>query len=531
MAYYTSWGTQSDLELKPEITAPGTDILSAGNDDEYVNDSGTSMASPQIAGSMALMSAYTDREYPDVKGADKVALMENILMSSADIVFQNEAKTLPESPRHQGAGLVNLKDALTLPVILKGDTGKSKLSLKDGLTDEITLTFKAKNLTSKPVTYDKIEIYAFTDNYEERDGKNMITDSVPLEFELADDNPDSVALSANEEKEVTLKINLDSAQTAKNKEIFTNGFWVDGFVVLSSNDETVTAASIPYTGFYGDWAAFNAMSPSYFEEGGSVENGGLILYVAEEATPLGTNIFAEDVDKSDYESEDYVGMSGNLPDAYFLTVRMLRSLRDVKVTLKDAKNGTVIADDPVATGLVRLEESAVELSLNNVASDLDEGDYTLTLSGSLCYKNSAREEKTYKFYIDNTLPEIQNPRIYEEGGKTYASFTASDNRYLMVATASDASDKLITVPIKAKQEEEITIDVTDLDRETLQFSVADYAYNENAFTIGTVSAEITDSVINGGNAAVFANVMNTAEDVEADVITAVCMTITARLWG
>ena len=77
------------------------------------------------------------------------------------------------------------------------------------------------------------------------------------------------------------------------------------------------------------------------------------------------------------------------------------------------------------------------------------------------------------------------------------------------------------MPIKAEKETEIKIDVTDLDRETLEFSVADYAYNENAFTIGTVSAEITDSVITGSNAAVFANVMNTAENVEADVIAAV----------
>ena len=200
MAYYTSWGTQPDLELKPEITAPGSDILSAGNDDEYINDTGTSMASPQITGAMALMSGFVDKKYPDVKGMDKVALMENLLMSSADIVFQDEEKTLPESPRRQGAGLADLSDALTLPVILKGDTGKSKLSLRDELNDNITLKFTAENLTGEDVTYDNIKIYAFTDNYEERDGKNMITDSVPLEFEPDAENPKSVTIPANGER-------------------------------------------------------------------------------------------------------------------------------------------------------------------------------------------------------------------------------------------------------------------------------------------------------------------------------------------
>ena len=520
MAYYTSWGTQSDLELKPEITAPGSDILSAGNDDEYVNDTGTSMATPQITGAMALMSELVDERYPEVTSGNRVALMENILMSSADIVFQDKGKTLPESPRRQGAGLANLSDALTLPVILKGNEGKSKLSLKDNLTDDITLTFTAENLTDAPVTYDNIKIYAFTDNYEERDGKNMITDSVPLEFKQSADNPTSVTIPANEEKEITLKITLDSAQTAANKAIFTNGFWVDGFVVLSSEGGSVTEASMPYTGFYGDWTSFDAMAPSYFEEGGSVENGGLILYVAEKATSLGTNLFAEGDDKSGYESENYVGMSENLSDAYFLSVRMLRSLTDVRLAVKDS-DGNVLTDKSVGNGFVRIPDSNSELSMDWVVSDLGEGDYTLTLSGNLDYGNSSREEKTYKFYIDNTIPEIRNPRLYEENGKTYASFTASDNRYLMGVIASDASDKTVIMPIKAEKETEIKMDVTGLDTESLQFSVTDYAYNENVFTIGTVSAEIKDGYINGGNAAVFANVTNTADDTDADVISAV----------
>ena len=156
-----------------------------------------------------------------------------------------------------------------------------------------------------------------------------------------------------------------------------------------------------------------------------------------------------------------------------------------------------------------------------VASGYGEGDYSLTLSGDLGYGNSSRKEKTYKFYIDNTIPEIRNPRIYEEDGKTYASFTANDNRYLMGVIASDASDKTVTVPIKAEKETEIKIDVTGLDTESLQFSVTDYAYNETVFTIGTVSAEITDGYINGGSAAVFADVTNTADDTDADVIAAV----------
>ena len=118
-------------------------------------------------------------------------------------------------------------------------------------------------------------------------------------------------------------------------------------------------------------------------------------------------------------------------------------------------------------------------------------------------------------------PEISNPKIYTEGDKTYASFTASDNFYLMGVEAHDASDKTVTMPIKAEKSADIKLDVTDMDADTLEFSVVDYAYNENIFTIGKVSAEITDGFINDGNIAVFASVTNTTDDTDADVIAAV----------
>ncbi len=521
MAYYTSWGTGADLELKPEITAPGTNILSSVNDDQYENKSGTSMSSPQITGAMALMSGFVGSKYPNVTGADKVALMENLLMSSADIVFRDDEKTLPESPRRQGAGLANLEDAMKIPVILKGDTGKSKLSLRDELDDNITLTFTAENLTGEDVTYDDITIYAFTDGYEEQDGENVIAGSVPLEFEPAADNPISVMVPANGKEEITLKIKLDSTRTAANKKIFTNGFWVDGYIVLSSRDGSVTEASMPYTGFYGDWTSFDAMPPSYFEEGGSAENGGLMMG----DTLLGINTLVSDdaADGSEYDSEDYVGLSGNTDLGYNIKIRMLRSLCGVTRTIKDSDGNVIGKVVSKSDGLTRQDDVSnymEDISID--PTDLRDGDYSVTVSGTLAYdsERSRTEEKTYKFYVDSVPPEIKNPKIYEEDGKTYASFEASDNRYLMGAEAYDANRKTAIVPVKAEKEAEIKIDITDMDRDSLEFSVIDYAYNENTFTIGTVSAEITDSIISGGSAAFLTNVTNTAADTDAYIIMA-----------
>ena len=517
ISYFSNWATGSNLELKPEITAPGGNILSSVNGDMYENNNGTSMAAPHITGAMALMSGFVDAEYPDVSGADKVALMENIMMSSASIMFSDDAKTLPLSPRKQGAGLANLDDALTIPVILKGDSGKSKLSLGDMLGDEITLKFTAENLTDSPVTYDDISVCALTDGYENVNGENLISDSVPLEI-TAVQKPEEVTIPAKDTRDIEIKITLNSAQTAANKQIFTNGFWVDGYINLSSKDGSVTKASMPYTGFYGDWTAFDAFSPSYFEEGGSAANG----YIGYNSNVLGTNLFvSSDEDKSEYESESYVGISDLTDTGYRIRVRMLRALVDTTLTVKDS-GGNVVYEKKLNDGLCRQIESYdyfENISLNGLG--LPEGDYTAVLSGKFVYGGKSRtEEKTYKFYIDSEQPKISNPRIYEEGGKKYAAFEASDNRYLMGAIAVDAAGIMVSAPVKAEQQAEITLDITDMDESTLSFSVYDYAYNSYTFTIGAVTAQITDSIINGGSVAFIASVTNTAEDADADVIMA-----------
>jgi len=67
---------------KPDISAPGVDIFSAVRNGKWEAFNGSSMATPHVAGAMALLLSGRSTILSDVHGAERAELLQNLLISS-----------------------------------------------------------------------------------------------------------------------------------------------------------------------------------------------------------------------------------------------------------------------------------------------------------------------------------------------------------------------------------------------------------------------------------------------------------------
>lgn len=158
---FSSRGPRSiDSHIKPEVAAPGLQITSAraGSGTRGLKASGTSMASPHIAGVAALLYQYRPSASP--------AMIKSAIIGTAKNMEVRSNMRYPVSS--QGGGRVNAYDAVTADTLLLPSTlslGKTTVAKKKQLAGhfnlinfankERTFTFKVKAADSLQFTLPK----------------------------------------------------------------------------------------------------------------------------------------------------------------------------------------------------------------------------------------------------------------------------------------------------------------------------------------------------------------------------------------
>lgn len=140
---FSSYGISPDLDLKPDVSAPGAQILSTFPLDlgGWAQDSGTSMATPYVAGVVALLLEKYGKISPNT--------VRSLLLNTAIPIRNHDGKIYPV-PK-QGSGLINVVDALKVQTVLT----PTKYALNNGslLAIPKAQTLSILNLASTPVKY------------------------------------------------------------------------------------------------------------------------------------------------------------------------------------------------------------------------------------------------------------------------------------------------------------------------------------------------------------------------------------------
>ena len=268
-ADYSSDGATFDLQLKPDITAPGSNIKGAlYSPTTYDYMSGTSMATPNFTGAVAcLLSDHLgDDDYRE-------GLMARF-MSTAN-PMQNKLKNKYTSPRRQGAGLVDMKGAMNTKVYLEGikeevGTGFAKIELRnneDIKAGNVKLSFLAHSTEASAVTYNattyvyRPDLVSYDlERYPELTGKYQSIDNalIGTQTQTVTINPGDSTINLDTYSLTQSEIDLINSN-------FANGCYIEGYVVLTPTDNTKETLNLPYMGFFGDYASASPVEPFRFD--------------------------------------------------------------------------------------------------------------------------------------------------------------------------------------------------------------------------------------------------------------------------
>ena len=548
---YSSWGATPDLKLKPDITSHGGDITSAVAGG-YEEMSGTSMATPNLAGLMALVRSHLRKQNPGIQAAELTKLSNQIVMSSATLVYDEEK--LPYSPRKQGAGLATLNNIFTTNAYLstdeknggaEDDRPKIELGEDEKKSGVYEFTFKVTNFGNEQLKFNLVSRFMTetiaADGLAVAEAAYMLNDN-PAVFTVkgADRSNDTITVAKNSTAEITVKLTLSAAEKSYLDHNFIHGMYVEGFISLVSQSEGQCDLNLPFMGFYGDWESapmldYNAYEISAIQQDTSLTDDEKphesvfatqlfsTYYNGKYAVPMGGFAYlqneSDDVEKV-YVTEEHCAISryneyhGPTATNNYMTSTGLRALyagllRNAELVTYDIYNvdtgeivyqgnsyriGKAIANGGTATpALLDLRLDTEDLGLINNGKYQVEFNFYMkaTEKGTAVpYDNTFSSV----FYVDYDAPILEGTRIryydYQDGNKN------KQRVYLDIDIYDNHYPQAVML---CYSEEEYDPDSDEAAIVNIATEYVTPVYNPVRNSTNTVSIEITDIYEKYGN--------------------------------
>lgn len=506
MSDFSSWGADPMLTLKPTITSVGGSVYSAlpNSDNSYDLMSGTSMATPNAAGTFAnVLQALKEDGVTDKK--ERADLAKSLLESTG--VILEDADGAVYSVRKQGTGLANTVYALatlwtgayiTNPLVELGDD-KDK-------TGVYSFDVELRNDTDNDVLYDWIEAYVLRDvvartqpseQYPNGKAYNTLTSEEiypNVTCTVNGQSVEEVTVPANGTLTVSVKIELTAEQKAEMDEDFENGGFIEGYVsfynVYEDDGELYidNEAHSTFLAFYGDWTKGEVLDKYDFrdvaeaetwlnttaadEEGNTYADHGYTVYDVLETnidfnlaalcdsfsgqmyTYAGDHLF----EYVEYNEKHIAFTTPETDGTYYygdgliMVPSLLRNARHLVMTVTDKQTGEVYYVDDTEY-LPKAAYDTEEGYWQNFASftwdgtDKD-GNYvpsgtvaTISFDAVLPYGDTLQKNVwSFDATVDYTAPKLEAK--YDKASETI-TVTASDENYLQAIYLEDSQYKIL----------------------------------------------------------------------------------------
>lgn len=468
----TTYGSTPELALKPDIAAIGTYIDCATASGEYTRISSSRGAAAKVAGAYVVLKARLIEKMPEASEVELMNMTRSLLVSSAQQMEYLMGDLY--SPRIQGGGVVDLSAALDASLVLTSG-GLHKIELGEVSAPIFKLRVSAHNISDTPkvctldaiVGSDGYEIVpfdelsgsdddtslrerlglgenaekAFIGRFTELADTRIMLGDVMYQLNRASENyePYAFTLEPNSSVTFTLTVYLDEATYKRYCEAFPNGFFVEGFVRLTSDGEEAT---IPYLGFVGDYSAAPAIDADiYSGEQYIYDATYLYRYLADTKGEIQKSILGEKaLGISTVYNEDELIFSPvyNRENAsVYLNLGLLRSACDVHVSVRDSE-GTLVREEALGD-LMRTYMSATTGKLtspqifiwdgraaDNSSYIYPDGEYSVSVSYRTVKGGDVRE-LSYTLKLDSSDPTITSCDFFDAQGTAMLSVSAVDS--------------------------------------------------------------------------------------------------------